>query len=175
MRGILTFNTGLVHADAECIEYVVVHEFCHFLHPDHSPAFHADMTRLMPDWKQRKKRLNETSLERIGEDEEGYVTDIPDERFRPDAVHDQTELRDALARAIGELPGPQREIVILRDIQGLSYEEIAGALALESGTVKSRLSRARENLRKKLLRNGNISAPQGSNRLKGGKADEILR
>lgn len=127
------------------------------------------------DMFQRKKRLNETSLERIGEDEEDYVTDIPDERFRPDAVHDQTELRDALARAIGELPGPQREIVILRDIQGLSYEEIAGALALESGTVKSRLSRARENLRKKLLRNGNISAPQGSNRLKGGKADEILR
>ena len=127
------------------------------------------------DMLQRKKRLNETSLERIGEDEEDYVTDIPDERFRPDAVHDQTELRDALARAIGELPGPQREIVILRDIQGLSYEEIAGALALESGTVKSRLSRARENLRKKLLRNGNISAPQGSNRLKGGKADEILR
>ena len=124
---------------------------------------------------QRKKRLNETSLERIGEDEEDYVTDIPDERFRPDAVHDQTELRDVLTHAIGELPGPQREIVILRDIQGLSYEEIAGALALESGTVKSRLSRARENLRKKLLRNGNISAPQGSNRLKGGKADEILR
>ena len=62
MRGILTFNTGLVHADAECIEYVVVHEFCHFLHPDHSPAFHADMTRLMPDWKQRKKRLNDTPV-----------------------------------------------------------------------------------------------------------------
>ena len=58
--GVLTFNTGLIHADEACIEYVVTHEFCHFIHPDHSPAFHALMTRLMPDWRKRKKRLNDT-------------------------------------------------------------------------------------------------------------------
>ena len=58
--GVLTFNTGLIHADEACIEYVVTHEFCHFIHPDHSPAFHALMTRLMPDWRERKKRLNNT-------------------------------------------------------------------------------------------------------------------
>ena len=58
--GALTFNTGLIHTDEACIEYVVTHEFCHFIHPDHSPAFHALMTRLMPDWRERKKRLNET-------------------------------------------------------------------------------------------------------------------
>ena len=52
--GVLTFNTGLIHADEACIEYVVTHEFCHFIHPDHSPAFHALMTRLMPDWRERK-------------------------------------------------------------------------------------------------------------------------
>lgn len=59
-RGVLTFNTGLVHADAECIEYVVAHEFCHFLHPDHSPEFRAELARLIPDWRERKKRLNDT-------------------------------------------------------------------------------------------------------------------
>ena len=63
VKGVLTFNTALVHAPPECIEYVVTHEFCHFIHPDHSPAFHALMTRLMPDWKARKKKLNETPLD----------------------------------------------------------------------------------------------------------------
>lgn len=58
--GVLTFNTGLIHADEACIEYVVTHEFCHFIHPDHSPAFHALMTGLLPDWRERKKRLNDT-------------------------------------------------------------------------------------------------------------------
>lgn len=61
-RGVLTFNTGLVHADEQCIEYVVAHEFCHFLHPDHSPAFRAELARIIPDWRERKKRLNDTPL-----------------------------------------------------------------------------------------------------------------
>lgn len=61
-RGVLTFNTGLVHADAQCIEYVVAHEFCHFLHPEHSPAFHAELAALIPDWREREKRLNDTPL-----------------------------------------------------------------------------------------------------------------
>ena len=63
--GVLTFNTGLIHADEACIEYVVMHEFCHFIHPDHSPAFHALMTRLMPDWRERKKRLNDMPFPNI--------------------------------------------------------------------------------------------------------------
>ena len=61
-RGIITFNTALVRADPDCIRYVVLHELCHFVHPDHSPAFHALMTKLMPDWKEHKKRLNETVI-----------------------------------------------------------------------------------------------------------------
>lgn len=56
----VTFNYALVSAPTECVEYVVVHEFCHFLHPDHSSAFHACLTAVMPDWKQRKKLLNAT-------------------------------------------------------------------------------------------------------------------
>lgn len=59
-KRVLTFNTALVHAPRDCIEYVVTHEFCHFIHPNHSPAFHALMTELMPDWKARKKILNDT-------------------------------------------------------------------------------------------------------------------
>lgn len=56
-RGILTFNTVLVEAPIECVEYVVVHEFTHFLHPDHSKRFYAKVAEIMPDWKERKGRL----------------------------------------------------------------------------------------------------------------------
>ncbi len=57
-KGTLNFNLRLIDQPIECIEYVVMHEFAHFVHPNHSPAYHALMTDLMPDWKQRKARLN---------------------------------------------------------------------------------------------------------------------
>ena len=60
-RGVVTLNSRLIETPRCCIEYVVTHEFCHFIHPDHSKAFHALMTRLMPDWKQRKQQLNSIS------------------------------------------------------------------------------------------------------------------
>ena len=61
-------------------------------------------------------------------------------------------VREILA-ALHQLPGPQRMVLILRDMQGLSYEELAVALEISVGTVKSRLSRAREALRKLLPEN----------------------
>lgn len=50
-------NTRLFCTPPECLEYILVHELCHLHHADHSPAFHAEMTALMPDWKSRKKKL----------------------------------------------------------------------------------------------------------------------
>lgn len=60
-KGSLSFNTALAHVPQACIDYVVMHEFCHFIRPDHSPDFHALMTKLMPDWKMRKKALEKFS------------------------------------------------------------------------------------------------------------------
>ncbi|MDE5823144.1 MAG: M48 family metallopeptidase [Lachnospiraceae bacterium] len=60
-KGVVTLNSRLIETPLCCIEYVVMHEFCHFIHPDHSKAFHALMTRLMPDWKQRRQLLNSIS------------------------------------------------------------------------------------------------------------------
>lgn len=57
----LSFNTALAHTPTACVEYVVMHEFCHFIHHDHSPAFHQLMTKLMPDWKKRKHLLENYS------------------------------------------------------------------------------------------------------------------
>lgn len=56
-RGILTFNTALVALPLPCIEYVVMHEFTHFLHPDHSARFYESLSHRMPDWKERKALL----------------------------------------------------------------------------------------------------------------------
>lgn len=57
MRGVLTFNSALIHVPERCIEYVVLHELCHFIHPDHSPRFRAELDALMPDWRERQKEI----------------------------------------------------------------------------------------------------------------------
>jgi RNA polymerase sigma-70 factor (ECF subfamily) len=72
-------------------------------------------------------------------------------------------MREAIVAALGALPETYRQIVILRDINGLSYYEIGEILEIEEGTVKSRLSRARENLRKVLILGGNYFNKKSSN------------
>jgi RNA polymerase sigma-70 factor (ECF subfamily) len=62
----------------------------------------------------------------------------------------EEERRRAVARAIKSLPEKYRAALVLRDIEGLSYEQIARALNLSEGTVKSRINRARNLLREKL-------------------------
>ena len=57
-KGIITLNRKLLMKPRECIEYVVVHELCHFIHPNHSKEFYKFMEQFMPDWKERKGRLN---------------------------------------------------------------------------------------------------------------------
>lgn len=70
----------------------------------------------------------------------------------PESAAEQGELDAALHRAIAELPDDRRMVVVLRDLEGLSYEEVAQALGLELGTVRSRLHRARMDLKGKLER-----------------------
>jgi RNA polymerase sigma-70 factor (ECF subfamily) len=62
------------------------------------------------------------------------------------------EREHLLMRALAALNRDAREVVVLRDIEGLSYEEVALALNTNTGTVKSRLSRARAELRRRLAR-----------------------
>ena len=126
------------------------------------------------DMLAKQSRRNEQSLEVEDEDDEQRTMELADHRYTPEQIVENAELRSVLSEAIAALPDQQREVIVLRDIQGLSYDEIANVLSLEPGTVKSRLSRARENLRKKLLQNGNIFGFSASKRMKGGKTDEIL-
>ncbi len=57
-RGIIRLNWRLIGADADIIDYVCAHEVAHLLEPNHSAAFWAVVSRLIPDWKERRKRLN---------------------------------------------------------------------------------------------------------------------
>lgn len=56
-KGFVTFNTALIAMPVSCIEYVVMHEFTHFLYPNHSKKFYQQLATFMPDWEERKKRL----------------------------------------------------------------------------------------------------------------------
>lgn len=66
---------------------------------------------------------------------------------------ENSELKRNLSKAIQTLPEEMRAAVVLRDVQGFSYEEIASILSTNVGTVKSRISRGREKLREILSRN----------------------
>ena len=56
--GRICINVRLALYPPECLEYVVVHELCHMLEPNHGAGFKALMTKVMPDWKQRERILN---------------------------------------------------------------------------------------------------------------------
>ena len=80
------------------------------------------------------------------------LLDVPSSTADASAELERGELETALREAIAALPEERRIVVVLRDVEGLSYEEIASALELELGTVRSRLHRARMDLKAKLQR-----------------------
>lgn len=61
-KGILTFNTNLMYAPIECVEYVIFHEFTHFLVANHSPEFYCELEKVCSGWKARRKVLKEIIL-----------------------------------------------------------------------------------------------------------------
>ena len=107
------------------------------------------------DFLRKQKRQPTVSLE-TEQDGETLELPLPDSAPGPEelALHD--EKRRVLAEAMQALPEEQREILILRVVNDLPYERIAEILDLQLGTVKSRLARARMQL-KKILADGNHS------------------
>ncbi|HEY9685928.1 MAG TPA: sigma-70 family RNA polymerase sigma factor [Coleofasciculaceae cyanobacterium] len=85
-----------------------------------------------------------------GDDDQSPARDIPDVSEMPDKVALNSELDAKIQQAIQNLPEQFRTIIVLREIQGLSYEEIASLTDTNIGTVKSRLARARLKLQEVL-------------------------
>ena len=120
------------------------------------------------DFLRGRAKRRTASLNWEDEDGEEGELEIPDERFSPEARLERTELRESVRRGLDSLSPEYREILLLREINGLSYDEISRALSLEEGTVKSRIFRARKKLSEFLIREGNIPGSIASNERKGG-------
>lgn len=91
----------------------------------------------------------------------------------PQQAAEDAELREALQQALDALTPEHRQIFLLRQMRQLSYDEIGQLLGLENGTVKSRLNRAKKQLRQILLQQGNFF-PSSSVIQKGEEDDHVL-
>lgn len=94
------------------------------------------------------KRRPATAVDDLpgGETDDGPP--LPDNAQTPEEAFQQTELSNAIQECINALSDDQRVVIVMSDIEGYNYQDIADAIETQLGTVKSRLSRARSNMRK---------------------------
>ena len=122
------------------------------------------------DFLRAQKRRKVVSLTMLRDDEDSQW-DLPDNDPLPEQQMIAAEEREALSRAFAALDPEFRQVLTLRIVNGCSYQQIGEILDLPEGTVKSRLSRAREQLRKKMNISGNIPGAYPSKAQKGGRSD----
>ena len=113
-------------------------------------------TNVCIDWLRRQKRREGVEPSVSLDDEESGWAEPADRESDPQLLLERSERGKALARGLDRLPDWQRRALVLRELSGLSYQEIGQALDIDLGTVKSRIARARLNLRKILLEDGNF-------------------
>lgn len=118
------------------------------------------------DFLRKQKKRQTISLTAVDEDNEAYEIAVSDSSLDPARIAEAAQDREMVFQALQSLPADYRIALSLRAIEDMSYDQIAEALNLSPGTVKSRISRARERIRKLLA--GNFSESSSSNKLKGG-------
>ncbi len=106
-------------------------------------------------YNRRRARDQHEPLEGQSSDPDAPVRELPHPDRGPDAGVHRSEAELALAQALEQLEPEYRSIIVLRDIEDMAYEDIAEALDIAKGTVKSRLHRARSQLARLLSRNLN--------------------
>lgn len=118
------------------------------------------------DFLRGRKRRETVPLET---EENSPSAVLPDLDMLPDERLERRELQRAVRRGIAKLPAGQRAALALRELEGLSYAEVATVLGLSEGTVKSRIARGRERLRVILEREGTFFSGGPSNKKEGGE------
>lgn len=114
------------------------------------------------DFLRSKKRRQEHMGQAFSLDDEDAPSLPDEEQLQPQQQLEKKERARQLYRALEQLSDQHRQIIVMRELSGLSYQEISEALQLDMGTVKSRLTRARLSLKKILLETGNFSPPPSS-------------
>ena len=120
-----------------------------------STWFYSIMVNYCKNYRKKNSRYNVVSINSSRGDEE-YDLQLPDERENPE---EEVILNDSLRivrEEIGMLPDDYREILVLRDIEGMSYNEISEILGISLSNVKVRIHRGREFLKNRLLTRGLI-------------------
>ena len=112
------------------------------------------------DLMRREGRHSNAAGPSLNDEETGL--DVPDTAPSPQESAERKELREQIEEGLRSLSPEHRQVLILREIHQLSYEEIAQSLELDLGTVKSRINRGRKQLRNFLIRSGNFSPPSAS-------------
>ena len=126
-------------------------------------------TNVCLDFLRSRSRKPTVSLSMEDDDGEEMQLDIADESASPEMLLERGLTRDAVRRGLNALPPDYKQILLLREIQGLSYDEISDVLDLEVGTVKSRIFRARKRLCAFLMEDGNIPESSASGKMAGGE------
>ncbi|MCL2247647.1 MAG: sigma-70 family RNA polymerase sigma factor [Oscillospiraceae bacterium] len=110
------------------------------------------------DFLRKKSKENVISLDY--EDDSGTIApiEIPDVKDLPEDSLVRKEVRRTIAQSIAELPQKHSEVLIMREVNSMSYEEIAETLLISVGTVKSRIARARVSLAEILVKKGTFPA-----------------
>jgi RNA polymerase sigma-70 factor (ECF subfamily) len=107
--------------------------------------------------KRLKAQISEEAYENEDGELEQRLVNIKDkEEKEPDNLFASESLRSAILKRVDELTEEQKNVIMLRDVDGLSYEEVGRVMKLSVSAVKSKLFRARENLREKLEKDGII-------------------
>jgi len=109
------------------------------------------VTNVCYDQIRYKSRRPATSLEAMRDDSDEHNSRLVSDSERPEEHALRSELKELIQLGITHLPEDQRLVLVLNDVQGFSYQEIAEVIGQPLGTVKSRLSRARRRLRNFLL------------------------
>lgn len=121
------------------------------------------------DLSRKSKRRKTVPMVFTDKDEEDSPLEIPDEAHLPETELEKKELQSEISAAVCDLPEEYRKIFIMREFDGLSYEEIAKSLCISQGTVKSRLSRARKRIAQRLIASGTFEPRHRHKNQKGGR------